>query len=209
MTSNGVITNDWEFSNTAHIELPISCSIESNLIKCGALKLTSNKVVTVEVGPTRMRKIEKQRTGENKVKITEKVFRGNITKTNLFVNPPSTTLGLSTFYWVLIGAASGSLILVATIFGACGYKIRNNRKDPRPSGVPSGGNTFIQNDIRIGNPASRPWYLSSKRKKNRSNNAIDLEEYPGFSGRTENKCKELEGVLTMEEQQALDEKEAA
>ena len=47
-----------------------------------------------------------------------------------------------------------------------------------------------------------------QKEENRSNNAIYLEEYPGFSGRTENKCKELEGVLTMEEQQALDEKES-
>ena len=70
MMSNGVLTNDWEFTNTAHIELPISCSIRSDLIKCGALKLTSNKVVTVEVGPTRMRNIVKQKTGEEKVKIT-------------------------------------------------------------------------------------------------------------------------------------------
>ena len=36
-----------------------------------------------------------------------------------------------------------------------------------------------------------------------------LEDYPVQSARVENKCKELEGVLTMEEQQALEEKEAA
>merc|ERR1712074_121470 len=73
MTSNGVITSDWEFTEKAHIELPISCSIESDQIKCGALKLTSNKMVTVEVGPTRMKKILKQTVGENKAKIPEKV----------------------------------------------------------------------------------------------------------------------------------------
>ena len=73
MTSNGVVTNDWEFTDTAHIELPISCSIGSDLIKCGVLKLTSNKVITVKVGPTRMRKIVKQKTGENKVRITGKI----------------------------------------------------------------------------------------------------------------------------------------
>ena len=184
MTSNGVVTNDWEFTDSAHIELPISCSIFSEPIKCGALKLTSNKVVTVEVGPTRMRKIVKQKTGEEKVKITGKVFRGNFTKINSFVSPPSTTLGLSTFYWVLIGAASGSLILIAAIFGACGYKIRNNRKDPESSGKQSGGNTFIQNDIQIGNSAPRSWYSSARRKKNKPNNEIILEEYPGNSGRS-------------------------
>ena len=85
-------------------------------------------MVTVEVGPTRMRKIVKQKTGEEKVRITGKVFRGNIRKNNLVLSPPQTTLGLSMFYWVLIGAVSGSLVLVATIAAACGYKIRNNRK---------------------------------------------------------------------------------
>ena len=93
MTSNGVVTNDWEFTDSAHIELPISCSIFSELIRCGALILTSNKVVTVEVGPTRMRKIVKQRTGEDKVKITGKVFRGNFTKTNPFLSPRAHALG--------------------------------------------------------------------------------------------------------------------
>ena len=208
MTSNGVITSDWEFTGKAHIELPISCSIESDRIKCGALNLTSNKVVTVEVGPTRMRKIVKQNVGEEKVKITGKVFRGNFTKINSFVSPPSTTLGLSTFYWVLIGAVSGSLVLIATIAGVCGYKIHNGRNTSESSKKTSGGNTFIQNDIQISNPESKFWYSSTRRKKNKSNNAMVLEDYPVQSARIENKCKELEGVLTMEEQQALEEKEA-
>jgi hypothetical protein len=39
-TSNGVITNDWTFEDEAYIELPISCSISSDKIKCGSLKLT-------------------------------------------------------------------------------------------------------------------------------------------------------------------------
>ena len=36
-----------------------------------------------------------------------------------------------------------------------------------------------------------------------------LEDYPVQSARVENKFKELEGVLTMEEQQALEEKESS
>ena len=69
----------------AHIKLPISCSIESSLIKCGALKLTSSKVVTVEVEPIRMRRIKRTNSGEMKVKIQEKEFRGNITDTEMFM----------------------------------------------------------------------------------------------------------------------------
>ena len=58
MTSNGVVTNKWKFVNSAYIELPISCSISSEEIKCGALKLTSDKVVIVEVEPIRMATIK-------------------------------------------------------------------------------------------------------------------------------------------------------
>merc|ERR1712030_100210 len=110
--------------------------------------------------------------------------------------------GLSTFYWVLIGSVSGCLVLIATISGTCGYKIhsgRNASESPRKS---AGGNTFIKNDIQIRNPESKSWFNSIKRKKN---NAMMLEEYPVQSAR----IKELEGVLTMEEQQALEEKESA
>merc|ERR1712105_311379 len=128
-TSNGIASSDWTFNNEAHIELTISCSIESDQIKCGALKLTSNKVVTIEVGPTRMRKITKQTVGEKKVKITGKVFRGNFTIANLFNSHPNTTLGLSTFYWVLIGAVSGGIIIIEIISGICGYKLRNKKSD--------------------------------------------------------------------------------
>merc|ERR1712105_243349 len=193
----------------AHIELPISCSIESDQIKCGALKLTSNKVVTVEVGPTRMKKIVKQTVGENKVKITGKVFRGNFTISNLFGSRPHTTLGLSTFYWILIGSVSGGIILLAIITGTCGYKFRskkNSTDSPRKS---SGGNTFVRNDIQI-NPESKFRFGSIKRKKN---NTMRLEEIPAQS--LENipvqatKLKELEGVLTLGEQLALEAKESA
>lgn len=210
MTSNGVITSDWEFTEKAHIELPISCSIESDQIKCGALKLTSNKVVTVEVGPTRMRKILKQTVGEDRVKITGKVFRGNFNKSNLFTSRPSTTLGLSTFYWILIGSVSGSLILIATISGICGYKIHNGKSATESPRNSSGGNTFVHNDIQINNPESKFRFGSIKRKKN---NAIRLEEIP--AQRLEDiqvqtaRIKELEVVLTLGEQQALEAKESA
>ena len=175
---------------------------ESDKIKCEALKLTSNKVVTVEVGPTRMRKIVKQTVGEEKVKITGKVFRGNFTKFNSFASRPSTTLGLSTFYWVIIGSVSGSLILIATISGICGYKMHSGKNASDSPRKPSGGNTFIRNDIQIRNPDSKFWFSSIKRKKN---NAMPLEELPVQNER----IKELEGVLTLGEQQALEEKESA
>ena len=165
-----------------------------------ALKLTSNKVVTVEVGPTRMRKIVKQTVGEEKVRITGKVFRGNFTKFNPLASQPSTTLGLSTFYWVIIGSVSGSLILIATLSGICGYKMHSGKNAFNSPNKPSGGNTFIRNEIQV-NPESKFKFCSIRRKKN---NDMRLEEVPI---RSEN-IKELEGVLTLGEQQALEEKES-
>merc|ERR1712015_317739 len=205
-TSNGIVTSDWEFKDEAHIELPISCSIESDQIKCGALKLTSNKVVTVEVGPTRMKKIVKQTVGENKAKITEKVFRGNHTVSNLFGNLPHTTLGISTFYWILIGSVSGGVILLAIIAGICGYRFRsqiNAANSPRKS---SGGNPLVRNDIQI---TTEPKFRlgSFKRKKN---NISRLEEIPAASLESipsqTRKFPEQEKLLTMGEQLALEAK---
>mgnify|MGYP003328392569 CR=1 FL=1 len=69
MTSNGFVTNKWRFKNSAYIELPISCSIKSEEINCGALMLTSSEEVTVEIEPIRMRTIEKQNVEEMKVRI--------------------------------------------------------------------------------------------------------------------------------------------
>ena len=69
-----------------------------------------------------------------KVKITGKVFRGNFTIANLISSHPKTTLGLSTFYWVLIGAVSGGIIIIATISGVCGYKLEKQLNE-------AGGNT--------------------------------------------------------------------
>ena len=199
MPSNGVVTNNWKFTDVAHIELPISCSIKSSLINCGALKLTSSKVVTVEVEPIRMRTIKRTNTGEMKVRIQETEFRGNITNSNLFVTSPSTTLGLSTFYWIIIGAASGAAILFIIIFCI----VFSTGKEQTSSGAPAGGQTFIQNNTNLGLSVPRPWSLASMKKKNKTNNEIILEEYPGFTGKKENKFEELEGVMTLDEQRAL------
>ena len=49
MTTKGTVSTDWTFTDEAHIELPVSCSLESKEIKCSALSLTTNKAVVVEV----------------------------------------------------------------------------------------------------------------------------------------------------------------
>ena len=56
----------------------------------------------------------------------------------------------------------------------------------------------------MSNPESKFWFSSTRRKKNRTNNDMTLEDYP-----VQTKFKELEGALTQEEQQGLEEKELA
>ena len=163
--------SDWIFNRKAHIELPISCSIKSSKIRCGALSLTSNKAVIIEVGSPRMREIKKQTTGEDRVRITEETFRGNLSTAASIFNFPKTTLGLSTFYWVLIGAVLGGALVTATIVGIC--KLFKKGSEPSASKLPSGG-TVVHNNIQI-NPESRFKLGSFKRKKNHS---LRMEELP-------------------------------
>merc|ERR1712030_290406 len=92
---------------------------------CGALKITSNKAVTVETGSIRMRKITKNKAGERVVRISGKVFRGNVTFPSYFSGLPKTTLGISTFYWILIGAVSGGVVVIIIISVICIKRLRN------------------------------------------------------------------------------------
>merc|ERR1712173_405792 len=201
-TSNGVITSDWVFENEAYIELPISCSITSEEIKCGSLKLTSSKVTTVEVGPIRMKKIKKQNVGERTVRITGKVFRGNFTTPAVFQSKAKTFWGMSLFYWILIGSIAGAVLVLVVIAGICGYKLS------RPTGTPG----FVLNDIDI-NPGGKFRLGSLRRKKN--NTAKSEDNKARFEDNTAKfeeiidkpeeptRFKELEGMLSIGEQRAL------
>jgi len=201
-TSNGVITNDWVFKDEAYIELPISCGISSEKIKCGSLKLTSSKMTTVEVGPVRMKRITKQNTGKETVKITEKVFRGNITTPKFPQTQSKIFWGMSLFYWIIIGSVTGAVIVLITIAGICGCK------QNRTAGAPG----FVFNDFNIA-PGSRFRLGSMRRKRNNTksleDNSDKLEEnserFEEITDQEEEptRCKELEGRLSIGEQKAL------
>ena len=148
-----------------------------------------------------MRKITKKKVGETAVKISGKVFRGNITFPNHFYSVPKTTLGLSTFYWVLIGAVSGGVLVIIVISGICVYKLRNNNKDTESTSVPTGGNTFVRNEINI-NSEPKAKFGSFKRKKNNTGRLEEILDSP-------TKCKELEGVPTLGELAAIEAKESS
>ena len=119
------------------------------------------------------------------------------------MDSPSTTLGLSTFYWIIIGAALVATILFTIIFCVCGYKFFSTGKDQTLSGAPAEGQTFIQNNTNLGFSIPRPWSSDSIEKKCKTKNEISLEEFPGFSGKKEINCEELDGMMTLDEQRAL------
>ena len=79
LTVIGIITNDWSFKDVAHIELPTTCSLSSEKINCGALKLTSSEDTMIEAEPARMSIIRKSNTRGKKAFISEEEFRGNNT----------------------------------------------------------------------------------------------------------------------------------
>jgi len=200
-TSNGVVTSKWSFENEIYIDLPISCSISSKQIKCGALKITSNKVVTVETGPTRMRKITKKKAGEKAVRISGKVFRGNITFPSYFSGLPKTTLGISTFYWILIGAVTGGVLVIIIISGICVKKLRNNILEAEKNNTPTNSATFVKNEINIKSDG-KGRLGSFKRKKSNTTMLEEILDPPTT-------YKELENVPTMGELAAMEAQELA
>ena len=106
-------------------------------------------------------------------------------------------MGLSSFYWILIGA----VLIIAIISGICGYKLRNRNTDTETAKLPPGGTTFVHNEIQI-NPESRFKFGSFKRKRNNADKIEEIPEKPI-------KIKELEGVPTLGEMMALEAKESA
>ena len=143
----------------------------------------------------------KKKVGETAVRISGKIFRGNITFPNQFHSIPKTTLGLSSFYWILIGAVSGGVFIIVIISGICVYKLRNGNKSTESTNMPTGGSTFVRNEINI-NTEPKVKFGSFKRKKN---NADKIEEIPD----SPTKFKELEGVPTLSEISAMEAKESA
>ena len=80
LIAKGIVTNKWKFENSAHIELPTSCPISWEEIKCGALKLTSGEEKLMEVGPVWMSAIKWNDAEEKNLRISGEEFRGNITR---------------------------------------------------------------------------------------------------------------------------------
>ena len=96
---------------------------------------------------------------------------------------------------------AGAVLIIAIISGICGYQLSNKGKNTESATLPTGGPTFVHNEIQI-NPASKFKLGSFKRKKN---NTDRIEEIPVEPV----KARELEGVPTLGEMMALEAKGSA
>ena len=151
MTSKGTVSTDWTFTNEEHVELPISCSLESEEIRCSALSLTTNKAVIVEAGPQRMKTITKGSASADMTRIREEEFRGNTSSSTLGLIFPSTAFGLNITYWILIGILLGGVIITAKI-------CKNHRLRSKSSPKTSSGGAVVCNNIQV-NPAEPKFTL--------------------------------------------------
>ena len=67
---NGNLTSQiWQFNRSMDIILPLSCSIESNLVSCGAVKLKSSKGKKVSLKYHRMKVLKRVNTTESEAKL--------------------------------------------------------------------------------------------------------------------------------------------
>ena len=92
------------------------------------------------------------------------------------------------------------LIIIA---GICGYKLSKTTSAVGPNQPTSGAGTFVLNDINI-HPGAKFKLGSMKRKRNNTAKLEEVEEPEDGPVR----FKELEGVLTLGEQRALERKES-
>ena len=103
------------------------------------------------------------------------------------------------FYWILIGSITGAVLVLVIIAGICGFK-RN-----KTTGTPG----FVFNDIDI-NPGGKFRLASMRRKRNNAASTQakledNSERFEEITDQEEEpvRCIELEGKLSVGEQQAL------
>ena len=121
-----------------------------------------------------MKTIIKNSANSDKAKINEDEFRGNISTAASGVIFPSTTLGLNTIYWVLMGAILGGVVITVIIVGLCKYHGLGAKPSTSTTMAPSGG-TIVHNNIQV-NPAETKFTLVPFKKKR--SNMMSLEEIP-------------------------------
>ena len=112
---NGPITEQWSFNETAHIRLPISCSLQSQLISCGSVPLHHSEAKQIQLANHRM--IVIQRTDDDEIHAA--LYASNYTQSPESEKEEETgwnkkLSGLKPQFWIIIGT-SGMIILAASI----------------------------------------------------------------------------------------------
>ena len=118
-TREGNTTKSWSFSNTMNITLPLSCSIQSELINCGSVQIQSEKNRTIQLDHHRMVVI----TRDNEMEKHAKLNRTDYIKSPGSIEEISTSVwsyqwnGASTKTWVirLASTVAALAVLVVTV----------------------------------------------------------------------------------------------
>ena len=115
----GNTTKTWSFVNTMNITLPLSCSIQSELINCGSVQIQSEKNRTIQLDHHHIVVI----TRDNEMEKHAKLNRTDYIKSPESIEEVSTSVwsyqwnGASTKIWVIIltSTAAALVVLVVTI----------------------------------------------------------------------------------------------
>ena len=114
-SENGSISEQWEFNQTAHIRLPISCSIQSLLINCGSVPLHHSETKQIQLANHRMTIIRRTDDDEKHAAL----YASNYTQSTEIETVTETGWnkqfsGLKPHFWIIIGTSCG-ILLAATI----------------------------------------------------------------------------------------------
>ena len=115
LSEDGLITEQWSFNETAHIRLPISCSLQSQLISCGSVPLHHSEAKQIKLANHRMSVI--LRTDEDEIHAA--LYASNYTQSPDSEKEEVTGWnrkfsGLKPHLWIIIGS-SGLIALAATM----------------------------------------------------------------------------------------------
>ena len=139
---DGTISEDWTFNSTADIILPLTCSINSSRINCGAVALHPSETKQIILEHHWMTIIRRENNDESKSALNETVFIRSPEPEETTPSGWDTKLrGLKPQYWIVIGVStllmvftSLSLLRICKNTGQPSINIENNQiNHPSPT----------------------------------------------------------------------------
>ena len=147
-TETGIVSTKWNFTESASIRLPVTCSLSSPQINCGALIMTSHQTKQVKIKTTRMEIIHHSHTEEAKATLKKEDFISSEEFPITASFKPfqlASWLTLSWKYWAVI-AAAGILVIAIILIITCKCYGFTTTSENRTSGTPATNFTTVYNN---------------------------------------------------------------